>query len=256
EYDVMNFGMAWAIAFAIKAVGIGPGIFFRELHLRCLVKLRIDAQELAGPRLPRLMAEQIDQRNDADLMLLADLGYLAGLGARQSVRIGQFRTAGELKIVIHAQDENVGRARRQIFANEFNELIDTIAGRGSDAKPTHRQGFIRTRLGGSWAERPKEQEETQVIPGIHSLVGLGFARLATQHDDKLEPTRQYSGEGRREEAGWTGSTKHQHPSTREAPKLKLQTPNSKLQRNFKHQAPSSNVGHWRFEFEVSLEFGV
>src|ERR1043166_151510 len=123
ENDVMYLWMPRTIAFAIEFVGIGPGIFLRELDLGRLIKFRVNSEELPTVRLPRLMAEQIDQRHDPDLMFPANRGQLPCLLPREPSFIRHFRPTRELKTVVDAQNENIDRPRRQSFLDEFNDLI-------------------------------------------------------------------------------------------------------------------------------------
>ena len=89
------------------------------------------------------MAEQIDQRNDQDLMLPANLRQLLCLFPGKASSVRHFRAAGELKTVINAKNENVHRARRQIFLDELDEFIQAIRRWRWDAKCPDRQRLRR-----------------------------------------------------------------------------------------------------------------
>src|SRR4051794_24143447 len=89
------------------------------------------------------MAEQIDQRNDPDLMFPANLRELSGLFPGKASLVRHFRAAGKLESIIDAKNENVHRARRQIFLDELDEFIQAIRRWRWDAKCPDRQRLRR-----------------------------------------------------------------------------------------------------------------
>src|SRR6266478_435997 len=89
------------------------------------------------------MAQQINQGNDANVMLLADGGDFLRLLLREPATVCHFRAAEKLETIINSEDEHVHRARSQLLLDELDELIHAIPGRRWDAKAAHWQRSFR-----------------------------------------------------------------------------------------------------------------
>jgi hypothetical protein len=109
----------------------------------------VDLEQFSNVRLPGLMAQQIDEGDDLDLVFLADGGNSLRRFAREAGRVRHFGTALKLEIVIYAEDKGVGGARGEFFLDEFDEFIEAIRGRRGDAEPADGQRAVRGNIGGA-----------------------------------------------------------------------------------------------------------
>ena len=145
EHDIVHFGMIRTITFAIEAVRIGPDVIFGEFHPRLFIELRVDLQQFARLAMPRLMAQQIDQRHEPDALLTAQCGQPAGQRSVPAVGIGQFGTRFEIIGPVHPDDQRIDTRRSQIVLHKIEERIRLFYRGKSNRKSPNRKTVIEHR---------------------------------------------------------------------------------------------------------------
>jgi len=61
---------------------------------------------------------------------------------REFLFVSHLETGGDLKAIIHAENENIHRPRSQLFFDEFDKFIQAIKRRSWDSEFAHGQPFI------------------------------------------------------------------------------------------------------------------
>src|SRR5581483_10320853 len=95
------------------------------------------AEQNVFVRFPTLMAQQINLRDEINVMAAAGGDELFDVGQGQGAFLGQFGMALKLVVIIDAKDKGVDTARAELFVDEIEEAREFLgAGRG-DAKTTN-----------------------------------------------------------------------------------------------------------------------
>jgi len=138
--------------------------------------VRVDPQEVVHGLAPRLVAEEVDLRDEPNASLAAGGDDSAHVGGGQGVLVAQVGVRLELEVEVDAQHQGVDMIRDQLAFDELDEGVDAVGPGGGDAEAPHRQDAVEVICGVDHGGDKKEEHAQRHAEGrlsaYHVMVTL------------------------------------------------------------------------------------